>query len=204
MSAADIVVRSPQPPRAAWAGSSSPREAAHTAQLGGGMQRVQVVVRGGYRPDIIRLSQAYLWNSSSTGGEAGPHPPGRCSVTSRSAPRFPRSPVRRRCSFRCGRSVRVRVWDETRPRAPHREAGRRTGETAPQTGLAACGSPGQRSIRVRCVCRTRPRCGPPRHHVRNVPLLFHRGRRHLRHRPNRYATAASTGDPAAPQSTEED
>ena len=204
MSAADIVVRSPQPPRAAWAGSSSPREAAHTAQLGGGMQRVQVVVRGGYRPDIIRLSQAYLWNSSSTGGEAGPHPPGRCSVTSRSAPRFPRSPVRRRCSFRCGRSVRVRVWDETRPRAPHREAGRRTGETAPQTGLAACGSPGQRSIpcHVRLPHQTtlRPTATPHEERSASVPP----GRRHLRHRPNRYATAASTGDPAAPQSTEED
>jgi Cu+-exporting ATPase len=58
MSTADIVVLLASAAAVAGLGwfFFAPRKA-HTAQLGGGVQRVDVVVRGGYRPDVIRVRQ---------------------------------------------------------------------------------------------------------------------------------------------------
>ncbi len=58
MSAADITVLLAAAAAVAGLGwfFFAPREA-YTAQLGGGVQRVDVVVRGGYRPDVIRVRQ---------------------------------------------------------------------------------------------------------------------------------------------------
>ena len=56
MSAADIVVLLASAAAVAGLGwfFFAPRKA-HTAQVGGGVQRVDVVVHGGYRPDVIRV-----------------------------------------------------------------------------------------------------------------------------------------------------
>jgi len=58
MSAADIIVLSASVAAVAGLGwfFFAPRKA-HTARMGVGVQRVEVVVRGGYRPDVIRVRQ---------------------------------------------------------------------------------------------------------------------------------------------------
>jgi len=55
MSVADIIVLLASAAAVAGLGwfFFAPRKA-HTAQVGDGVQRVDVVVRGGYRPDVIR------------------------------------------------------------------------------------------------------------------------------------------------------
>ena len=59
MSGADItvLVLSAAGDRRAWAGSSSPPQGPTPPSFGDGVQRVEVTVRGGYSPDVIRVRQ---------------------------------------------------------------------------------------------------------------------------------------------------
>jgi hypothetical protein len=61
------------------------------ADLGEGVQKIAVTVKGGYSPDHIRARQGVPL-SSSTGRSPGSAPTVWCSLTSASAPVYPRTP----------------------------------------------------------------------------------------------------------------
>lgn len=116
MSAADIVVRSARPPRAGGLGwfFFATRGRPHRAvgrrhAAGGGCRARRLPPR--HHPTERGIPVELVFDRR----ESGTARLRRCWVTSRSAPRCPRSPVRRSCSTRCGRNVRVRVWDEHGP-----------------------------------------------------------------------------------------
>jgi|SRR3954454_15930988 hypothetical protein len=84
MGVADITSCSPRSRPSPGLAGLFARRRAGVADLTDGVQRVDVTVRGGYRPDLVQVRQGYLLRWSSTGRKAATAPPASSSATSRS------------------------------------------------------------------------------------------------------------------------